>query len=177
MMKKFNETIRNLITKQEKQQPPHMVLRQTREDATAVRRFVPSSVKVEWVSKQPDDQGQPLCVRKPETVKKEFRHQIGFTAAGKVYKSVSQLTAFKSEDSHFCKDIYGREVLCFWERFPCFDSYDYLYEDRYYRWFFIRRDDKLTLVYSVDTRPKIEVTEDVQEISTKWWEEIQKYWG
>lgn len=176
-MKKFEETIRNLITKQEKQQAWEMVLRQTKEDATAVRRFVPSSVKVEWVSKQTDDQGEPLYIRKPETQKREFLQQTGFLAAGKAYRNVAQLSAQETEDDHFCRDIYGREVLCFWERFPCFDSYDYLYEDRYYRWFFIRQDDKVTLVYCADTQPGIEVTEDVQEISTKWWDEIQKHWG
>jgi len=32
--------------------------------------------------------------------------------------------------------IPGLHVLEIYQRFPCFDSYDYAYEDRYYRAFF-----------------------------------------
>lgn len=176
-MKKFEETIRNLITRQEGQPPKEMILRQTIEDANEVRRFVPSSVKVEWVSRQTDANGIPRLVRRTQETKTEFRVQTGFTAAGKTYKSIAQLALSKGGDDHLCVDIYGREVLCFRERFPCFDSYDYLYENRYYRWFYLRNGDMVTLIYSEDEMPVIRVTEDVQQIPTKWWKEIQTYWG
>ena len=172
-MKNIKDIIR---TWNPERQAAEMVLRQNEADATAVRKFVPSSIGVEWVSKQLDAEGKPVCVRKPEQEKSKFLVEQGFFAAGKAYRNIQQLTVQKVDD-YLCKDTYGREVLCFRERFPCFDSYDYLYEDRYFRWFFIRERDSVTMVYTEDTRPEIQVTEDIRQIPRKWWETIQKYWG
>lgn len=172
-MRNIKDIIRAMDSKA---QTLEMVLRQTEADATAVHKFVPSTIGVEWVSKQLDTEGKPVCVRKPQQEKRKLLQALGFLAAGKAYGNIQQFTAQKV-DHYLHKDIYGREVLCFRERFPCFDSYDYLYEDRYFRWFFIRERDSVTMVYTEDTRPEIQITEDIRQIPRKWWETIQKYWG
>ena len=110
-------------------------------------------------------------IRRPEETKQTLPYPAAFHAGGKVYNSIEQLRVEKlDEDGHICRDIYGREVFAQWERFPCFDSYDYLYENRYYRWFYIRSGDQLTCVYYADQRDRIEITEDVAKLPQRCWE-------
>ena len=114
-------------------------------------------------------------LRTPEESKKTFLYPGVFWAGGRPYASIHQLCAEKlDEEGHACRDVYGREVFAQWERFPCFDSYDYLYENRYYRWFYIRNNDQLTCVYYTDERNKIEVTEDVKKLPQRCWEAIDE---
>lgn len=114
-------------------------------------------------------------IRDPEEAKRTFPYPGVFLAGGRPYSSIKQLCAEKlDEDGHICKDVYGREVFARWERFPCFDSYDYLYENRYYRWFYIRSGDKLTGVLYTDERHTIEVTEDVKSLPERCWKAIQE---
>ena len=105
--------------------------------------------------------------RIPEETKTDFPCPGLFKAAGKRYTSLKELRVEQDESGHFCKDVYGREVLYIGERFPCFDSYDYLYEDRYYRWFFIKDGGKLTRIYHADDRGVVQVTEDVRILENK----------
>ena len=65
--------------------------------------------------------------------------------------------------------------MCFRERFPCFDSFDYLYEHRYYRWYLIKGENTLTLVYHADESKEVTVTEDLNTIRVKWWEKMEEY--
>lgn len=146
--------------------PQTAYLRPQPEDPTVVRRFVPSSTKLQWVN------GDTL--RDPQPAKTTYPLREGFTAAGKHYLDLASLSA---EASGTPRDIYGREVLHFKERFPCFDSYDYLHEHRYYHWFYIFDSSRLTEVYYADERQEIQVTEDVAEISNKWWSAIEEAWG
>lgn len=137
-----------------------------------------ASGKLQWTSRETDEQGNPLHVRVPSE-KTETCHYPGkFTAAGKTYHNWQQLCVSEDESGHFCKDIYGRSVLALWERFPCFDSYDYLYENRYYRWFFLQENGKLTRIFYTDERKEIHITEDVCNLESKCWEQMQKlgYW-
>lgn len=114
-------------------------------------------------------------VRIPEECKKEFPFPHMFVAAGKVYPSLDALRAEKLDEyGHHCRDIYGREVFAEWQRFPCFDSYDYLYENRYYRWFYINEGDKVTCVYYEDQQKKLTVIEDVCKIPESWWKKMQE---
>ena len=77
------------------------------------------------------------------------------------------------EDQLF-RDVYGREVFAFRERFPCFDSYDYLYEHRYFRWFYIREGDSLYCVYYVDEQKTVKITDDVRRIEKRdAWESMR----
>jgi len=112
-------------------------------------------------------------VRVPEEKHKDFLYPGPFFAAGKAYVSWKGLCAQQTE-SGLCRDLYGREVFYMAERFPCFDSYDYANENRYYRWFFLREQGKLTRVYYADERHKIEVTEDVSGLENKCRERLQK---
>ncbi|MBP3657161.1 MAG: hypothetical protein J6K32_10755 [Clostridia bacterium] len=84
-----------------------------------------------------------------------------FTAAGQPYQQELQLTACRTETERVYRDVYGRTVLALCERFPCFDSEDYLYENRYYRWYFILHDGRLTLVRTQDESEKYTVTENI----------------
>jgi len=120
-------------------------------------------------------EGEDGTLRKPEGSKREFAYPGEFEAAGKVYRSWQELCSEElDKQGHVCRDIYGRDVLAEWERFPCFDSYDYLYENRYYRWFFIREGNMLTCVDYTDERNVITVTEDVGSIRERCWKTMKE---
>ena len=123
--------------------------------------------KIQWVARDGS-------VRIPEETNKTFSYPGPFVAAGKTYIDWKSLCAFKKRGDYLYKDIYGREVFCVFELFPCFDSYDYANENRYYRWFFIKENGKLTRVYYADERPKIEVTEDVGSLENRCREPMQE---
>lgn len=130
--------------------------------------FVSIRYYVQW--EYPDG-----TVRVPEESEMKFACPGSFTAAGKAYSSWQELCAVREDEyGQICRDIYGREVFAEWERFPCFDSYDYLYENRYYRWFYIREGDKLTCVYYKDEQKTIHVTEDVRRMRDRCWKAMQK---
>lgn len=115
-------------------------------------------------------------VRVPEETVRKVACPGDFTAAGKTYSSWEQLChSREDEHGHLCRDIYGREVFAEWERFPCFDSYDYLYENRYYRWFFIREGDRLTCVHYTDGQDTLSITEDVYKLTRRCWEAMTEY--
>ncbi len=84
-----------------------------------------------------------------------------FTAAGKPYHSAAQLEWKSTDHRYICLDVYGRPVACFFERFPCFDSFDYLYEDRYYRWYLIPCGENWTVVSTEDDSDEICVRENL----------------
>lgn len=124
-------------------------------------------VPLKWVSQEGE--------RIPQPRKTTYPLLTGFSAAGKYYPSLRQLLAEDLGD-RLCRDIYGREILCLKELFPCFDSYDYLNENRYFRWFFLRHKGRLTMVYYADQRKTLEVTEDVDSIRHWQWEEMKRIW-
>ena len=129
--------------------------------------------RAEWVSRQTDEAGQPLSVRvpKPKTV---VLPAGAFVAAGRAYTSVKQLDPTRYGDGTWSRDKYGRRVLCLWERFPCFDSSDLLYEKRFFRWFYLYENGVLTRVQHTDERPIVTVTEDVLDIEDDAWEKIRQ---
>lgn len=100
-------------------------------------------------------------LRLPEEHEKQSFPCNDFVAGGKHYSSPEQLCTEKLQEDGTYRDVYGRDVFGYKERFPCFDSYDYLYEHRYFRWFYIREGDSLCCVYYEDERDSVEVTEDV----------------
>lgn len=133
------------------------------------------TTRIQWVSRQRDESGQPVSVREPQPVTRVM--PMGdFTAADRQYTAPRRLAAnwYDKDGLLWCGDIYGRRVLYIAERFPCFDSSDYLYEDRYYRWFFLWDGEKLTRVQYTDERDTVTVTEDVQDVENKWWKTLQK---
>ena len=116
-------------------------------------------VPLKWVMGQ--------TARMPAPKKTTYLLLTGFHAAGKHYRNIQQLS----------DAVDGLNVIAFRERFPCFDSYDYLHEDRYFRWFFLRGQGTLTMVYYADRSKNVEVTEDVAEIKQWQWEELRKAWN
>ena len=114
-------------------------------------------------------------VRVPEGGEKLSFSFREFSAAGRAYLSLNQLLAEELVEDQVYKDVYGRSVFAFKERFPCFDSYDYLHEDRYYRWFYIRSGDQLSCVYYADERNKLEVTSDVKRLPERCWKAIREH--
>ena len=131
--------------------------------------YVSYSYGIRW--KNPDG-----SVRTPEESRRTFPYPGVFWAGGRPYTSIKQLCAEKLDEyGHICTDVYGREVFAEWERFPCFDSYDYLYENRYYRWFYIRSGDKLTGVCYTDEQHTIEIVEDVKKLTERCWKAIREY--
>lgn len=133
-----------------------------------------STQRIRWVSKEKNELGEPLSVRIPSETSQKFSYFGDFIADGKTYQKWDQLCQTETETPDLYRDIYGRLVFYTAELFPCFDSYDYLYENRRYRWFFILGDGKMTRVFYTDGRSKIHVTEDVECIEDKCWKELQK---
>ena len=128
---------------------------------------------VEWVSKETDKTGEPVVRRTPVERTVVVAVDDPFTIAGKTYRDINHFISY-DKDRQWATDIYGRRVLCITERFPCFDSYDYLNETRCYRWFFLCDGNRLNRVFYTDGRMKVVVTEDVQNIESSCWEEMQK---
>ena len=120
---------------------------------------------LEWVSG-----GQ---VRIPRESSSTFQQGASLLAAGRLYAGTGLITAGKPPADGWTKDLYGRQVYCYQERFPCFDSYDYLHEKRCYRWFFIYQDGRLTRIYTEDEQPAVCVTEDVAFLENQFWEKLE----
>lgn len=132
------------------------------------------SVRLEWVSRETDGEGRPLRTRTPESQVSTMPYD-DFTAAGQHYTALHQLVdRWEGKSSSWARDIYGRAVLMAAEPFPCFDSSDYLYEDRCFRWFLLCEGGKLTSVYYTDKTDTVTVTEDVLDLEKPCWKEMQQ---
>ena len=123
-----------------------------------------SAVAVEWVG--------PQGVRIPEPETKEVPAGLPFIAAGKLYATRAQLCAKEGETENHYKDIYGRDVLYLSERFPCFDSEDFLNEKRHFHWYLIIENGRMTRVFYADRTKTMTVTEDVGFLENKCWEAL-----
>lgn len=133
-----------------------------------------STVKMEWISKETCENGQPVSVRLPrETTRVCSPNQI-FRVLNRGYWNAGRLVAEMDKTYHWCRDTSGREVLYISERFPCFDSYDYASEHRRYHWFFIREGCKLGRIQYTDESGELYVTQDVENLETHCWEIMQK---
>jgi len=150
------------------EEPRDMTLRPTGSGAQARYPLSTySTSRMEWI-------GKDGSARIPRETSKKHHTLLGFEAAGKRYLSTGQLCAKLDEEGIWGRDIYGREVFCVRERFPCFDSYDYLNENRFYRWWFIREGNRLTRIHATDGQEGIFVTEDVQDLENMCWEEMRR---
>lgn len=127
--------------------------------------------KVEWVSLEADENGKPLVVREPNESTREYSREGKFTLAGKTYKDLNHF--LRKTNDEWAEDIYGRRVLCTKERYPCFDSDDYLYETRYFRWYFVQKGASISLLFVSDDRDKIYATEDVQNVDSWAWDRMK----
>ena len=127
---------------------------------------------LEWVLRS-----DPGAVRVPEEKTEVYPEGKPFTAAGRQYLTTSELRAARKDEPSrtWYLDRYGRKVFYVIERYPCFDSYDLIHENRYHRWYFLCEDGALTRIYKADDKPKIYVTEDVAVVENLCWEEMEKY--
>lgn len=123
------------------------------------------------------DADNPNIHRTPQEETHCFPKGSPFMAAGKEYASIDELAAESVDDVRY-RDKYGREVLYLRERFPCFDSYDYAYEDRFYRSLYICERGRLTTIIADDGQKDICVTEDTQDVKLADWEQFiqRKYY-
>lgn len=130
------------------------------------------TVRVRWVSRQTGEDGEPVSIREPQPETSE-QPADDFVAAGRHYAEL-KLIQEKDAGGSWYLDMYGRRVLCVLERFPCFDESDYLYENRYYRWYFLFENGRLTRVQHTDGTPTVTVTEDVSDLERRCWEAIRE---
>lgn len=126
--------------------------------------------KVVWIHGEVDSDENPVVQREPEEVSFVCSRDSEFTVAGKTYPNFDSM--LKACEGNWGVDIHGREVFCYNELFPCFDSYDYATETRYYRWRFIREGNRLSRVYASDTGDIVFVTEDVGNIEAQIWRQM-----
>lgn len=126
--------------------------------------------QLKWVSTTNPDR-----VRVPQEKTRRYRLGEEFTAAGKVYRSLSQLREKKVPDvCHWYEDIYGREVFFVSNRkYFAMDVFDLMYDDRSTLWYFIREGEKLTRIYHDHGSPNIYVTEDVAGVEYNIWLEMR----
>ena len=93
-----------------------------------------------------------------------------FSAAGKEYFGTGGLIAKKISEykspwmggmNPIFLDIHGRGVVHLSSRYPCFDSFDYTYENRYFHWYFVRYKEGIAMVYHDDGTGEVKVTENI----------------
>jgi len=125
-----------------------------------------SSVKLAWENPETGEE------RVPENRTCELTTGSAFCAAGRKYTGFKALKHEKLENDRW-KDIYGREWFNLNERYPCFDSEDYLNEKRFYRWYFLQDGDCITRVFD-NGRGNLFVTDDVGEIERECLQEMKK---
>ena len=114
----------------------------------------------------------PKGTRAPRPVKRDYGC-LGLFRAGKLpYLHVKQLLALPMGKGLY-RDGYGRRVLAYKERFPCFDSYDRANEKRYYHWAYLVCAGRLICVYFEDENRCVTVTEDVAEVPGEHYEAMR----
>lgn len=131
--------------------------------------FVNERRFVDWV----DLEGSACARRIPRPRIRRYSLCNGFRVGKAEYRCLSELRAeILDQEKHLYKDVHGRVFAEVEERFPCFDSFDYANEDRYYHWLYLIENGKLFLVYYMDEDERVTVTEDVKEIEANVWREM-----
>lgn len=152
--------------------PRHMFL--TAEHSAHVQRYPLMSsrtVQVTWVSET-----DPDVRRTPEETTAQYAPEGPLRILGQAYPCLD------APDSPFAAmqrgerttDCFGREIFCYRERFPCFDSADLANERRAFRWYFVREGDMLARVFHADSTDAVLVTDDVRHVDTSCWEAMKE---
>lgn len=153
-------------TKGKRNKPTRLVLRLTKEPNDA---FVRQARFVDWVDLK--DGAQTSRIPQPCTYKYSLRD--GFQIGDVKYRSFSELRdKVLNEERHLYQDTHGRIFAEVRKRFPCFDSFDYANENRFYHWLYLTENGKISLVYYEDEREDITVTEDISKIESVVWGEM-----
>ncbi len=106
----------------------------------------------------------PAGVREPRPEEKEYKRPLPFKAGTFPYLHPRQLLAIPVGEKGVYRDGYGQKVFTCKERYPCFDSADFLHEKRYYHWVYLTGGGKLVCVYYDDDDRLVTVTEDVAKV-------------
>ena len=138
-------------------------------------QFVQEDRCGEWAETEANLNDPNPILRIPMPRVYTYESEKGFYVDGKVYQSVQDFKSRKDRKEHIYWDIYNRKVMEVYERFPCFDSYDYANEDRYYRWFYLVSGNKMWCIYQADGRKTVLVTEDVAEIDAMVWRNMKRF--
>lgn len=130
-----------------------------------------STVQVEWVG-----MNDSANRRIPEEQERQYAKGAQLVILGQGYPALFGASSCFKNMTHaqWGIDVYGRDIICFRDRFPCFDSEDYLNENRYFYWYFIREGDRLARVFYEDDRDVVIVTDDVRYIETDCWRFMQE---
>lgn len=139
-----------------------------------------------WNQYSDGGRGSVVQSRKPEGRFTEYRVGDVFLAAGKAYSAEEMLRTrgqeqvwdYDASGYHDMvgkfTDTYGRKVFYISERFPCYDRYDRQYENRFYRYYFLCEDYKLTCIHFADGGHYVSVTEDVASIEYRIWRKLKE---
>ena len=137
-------------------------------------RTVCSGQKLRWVSRETDEAGAPLTFRVPRQKNSSAHVCLPFCLAGRHYPHFGRFADRKEPGSDCFVDMYGRKVFHYFERFPCFDSYDYLCDHRRFHWFYLLEGEKLFRVYYADGSNILKISSDVAVIEEKCWNAMKK---
>lgn len=153
--------------------PRSMILKNTGKKA---RTNFPNRVfygqELLWVSRETDEAGEPLVTRVPREQTRIAHISLPFRIGNVHYPHIRYFLLCHQPDSDFFRDKYGRKIFHFSERFPCFDSYDYLYDHRCFHWFFLVDGDRLVRIYYADDSNILHITTDVRVIEEKCWKAL-----
>lgn len=139
-----------------------------------------------WNQYSDSSSGSIIQRRKPEGRFVEYRVDGDFKAAGKVYSTEEMLRTrgqeqvwdYDASGYHDMvgkfTDAYGRKVYYISERFPCYDRYDRQYENRFYRYYYLCEDNKLTRIRFADGSNYVSVTEDTATIDYQHWRKLNE---
>lgn len=144
----------------------------------------PNSPSGDWVASHISNSGDILWVnkgssesREPVPSKLRFLKGTPFLAAGRPYwTNVSLFVAKKTGPGYgsWGTDCYGRKIYYWFERVPCFDSSDYLFDFRGSGHFWIFREESITHVCFPQDGPFIVVTEDTDTLAHVCWDPFEK---
>ena len=129
------------------------------------RLYSCASTRILWENPATGEQ------RIPEDQTLEMTSDASFRAGGMEYANLKQLK-HQALANDCWLDIYGREWMNLYEHYPCFDSSDYLCENRFYDWWFLQEGDRIIRVFD-NGSGSLAVTEDVGRIERKWFEQIK----
>ncbi|MBR5287046.1 MAG: hypothetical protein IKU34_00455 [Clostridia bacterium] len=133
-----------------------------------MKKFLEEFLKLIGCTMENGKQDKRAEQKSDEAEKKPVRKPL-FVAAGKEYYSEKQLTMLRVHLlENIYRDCYGRRVLLIDERYPTFDSYDALYEDRYYHHYYIETPEGFTHVRTADDQPEIPVWEGIKAEDFIW---------
>ena len=138
-----------------------------------------------WKNPTEGNNEEVVHSRKPEERFTEYHIGDKFQAAGKEYSGEEMLrvrgreTVWNYDTSGYHDmvgefvDAHGRKVYYIAERFPCYDYYDRQYENRFYRYYYLCEDNKLTRICYADGSHYFSVLEDTASIDYQHWKKLR----